>query len=95
MVEWASTNLSTSEQTAFNDALTNEDSAKFAVQGLYSRFRTANPNLIGGNRISGQSTSSGGFETKSEMIKAMGSREYKSDSTYRAKVQAKLAKSNF
>ena len=95
MVEWASNNLSTSEQTAFNSALDNEDSAKFAVQGLYSRFKTANPNLIGSNRTSGQSTSSGGFETKSEMIKAMGSHEYKTDSTYRARVQAKLAKSNF
>ena len=95
MVEWASNNLNPSEQTAFNDALTNENSAKFAVQGLYSRFKSANPNLIGSNRTSGQTNNSGGFETKSEMIKAMGSREYKSDSTYRAKVQAKLAKSNF
>lgn len=96
MVDWASTNLTSSEQKAFNSALSNEDSAKFAVQGLYSRYKSATPNLIGSNRISGQqSSSSGGYESKAEMMRAIGSNDYKRDSTYRARVQAKIAKTNF
>lgn len=95
MVEWAASNLTEAEQNAFNNSLNDEASARFAVQGLYARFRTANPSLIGGNRTGGQNVNRGGYATKSEMMKDMSSREYKMDSTFRAEVQRKVALSNF
>jgi len=95
MIEWAASNLSENEQTAFNSTLDNEDSAKFAIQGLNARYREANPQLIGGNRTSGNSSTSRGFTTKSDMMEAMSSPKYKMDHTYRAEVQRKLALSTF
>ena len=95
MVEWAASNLSESEQEAFNATLDNAESAKFAIQGLHARYKAANPQLIGGNRTSGASSSASGFATKSEMMEAMSSPKYKTDHTYRAEVQRKVALSNF
>lgn len=95
MIEWAGSNLSESEQDAFNATLDNAESAKFAIQGLNARYKAANPNLIGGNRTSGAGSSSRGFTTKSDMMDAMSSPKYKTDHTYRAEVQRKLALSNF
>lgn len=96
MIEWAGSNLSESEQNAFNATLDNAESAKFAIQGLNARYKAANPQLIGGNRTSGADAgSSRGFTTKSEMMEAMSSSKYKTDHTYRADVQRKLALSSF
>lgn len=96
MLEWAGSNLTDSEQTAFNTTLDNVESAKFAIQGLNARYKAANPQLIGGNRTSGADAgSSRGFTTKSEMMEAMSSPKYKADHTYRADVQRKLALSSF
>jgi len=95
MIEWAGSNLSESEQTAFNATLDNAESAKFAIQGLNARYRAANPQLIGGNRTSGSSNTSRGYSTKSDMMEAMSSPKYKMDHTYRAEVQRKVALSNF
>ncbi len=95
MIEWAGSNLSESEQTAFNSTLDNAESAKFAIQGLNARYKAANPQLIGGNRTSGSSNTSRGYITKSDMMEAMSSPKYKVDHTYRAEVQRKLALSTF
>ena len=96
MIEWAGSNLTESEQTAFNTTLDNVESAKFAIQGLNARYKAASPQLIGGNRTSGATSgSSRGFTTKSEMMEAMSSSKYKTDHTYRADVQRKLALSSF
>lgn len=95
MIEWAGSNLSESEQDAFNATLDNAESAKFAIQGLNARYKAANPNLIGGNRTSGGSNTSRGYTTKSEMMEAMSSPKYKVDHTYRAEVQRKVALSTF
>jgi len=95
MMTWANSNLTEGEQQAFNKSLDDEDSARFSIQGLHARYKAASPSLIGGNRTTGASQSSGGFATKSEMMKAMGSREYKTDSTYRAVVQRQVALSSF
>ena len=95
MIQWAGSTLSESEQTAFNATLDNAESARFAIQGLHARYKAANPQLIGGNRTSGASSSSRGFATKSDMMEAMSSPKYKVDHTYRAEVQRKLALSDF
>lgn len=96
MIEWASNNLSSGEQKAFNSTLDNEDSARFAVQGLYSRFKMANPQQIGSSRLSGQtSTATSGYETKSDMMRDIKHPDYKSDARYRARVQSKIGKSSF
>lgn len=94
MIEWASQNLSQEEQQAFNQTLENEISARFAIQGLYSRYQSANPRLIGGKSV-GTSTANKGFANKTEMMQAMASQKYKQDADYRAEVQRKLASSNF
>ena len=96
MIQWAGSNLTESEQTQFNATLDNAESAEFAIQGLNARYKAANPTLIGGNRISGDTnTSSRGYTTKSDMMDAMSSSKYKTDHTYRAEVQRKLALSTF
>jgi len=96
MIQWAGSNLTDSEQTQFNATLDNAESAEFAIQGLNARYKAANPTLIGGNRISGDTnTNSRGYVTKSDMMEAMGSSKYKTDHTYRAEVQRKLALSTF
>jgi len=95
MVEWASSTLTEAEQAAFNDSLNDENSARFAVQGLYARYKNANPNLIGGNRTSGASSNQQGYSTKTEMMTAINNPAYKVDATYRAEVQRKIAMSSF
>ncbi|AIA83151.1 head assembly [Podophage Lau218] len=93
MIEWATTNLSESEQRAFDSVLGDEGTATFAIQGLYARFKATNPTLRQGSGVG--SSSRGGFGTKSDMMEAMQSPKYKLDSTYRADVQRKIAMTDF
>lgn len=97
MVAWAKVNLSPSEIEVFNQAVStgNADQAKLAVLGLNARFNKANgvePRLIQG-RPAG-SANEDVFESYSQLTNAMRDPRYKNDPAYRAKVQAKLARSN-
>lgn len=95
MVEWAKANLSDAEIAAYNTAVGsgNKDQAKLAVSGLGAKFSAAvgsEPNLIGGI-VHGGSVDV--FESVAQVTAAMRDPLYGTDPAYRAKVQAKLGRS--
>jgi hypothetical protein len=97
MVEWAKANLTPTEISAYNAAIDSGDPniAKLAVSGIYQKFsaaRPAEPNLFKG--ATSASGSSDVYESVAQMQKDMASPEYKSDPAFRAKVAAKLSRSN-
>jgi hypothetical protein len=93
MTEWAKVNLSPQEIQAYDSQVTsgNLESAKFAIQALYSRYKAAvgdAPNLISGN--TGQ-PSSNGFKSRAEITSAMSDPRYAKDPAYRKEVMDKIA----
>lgn len=98
MVEWAKANLSPPEINAYNAAIDSGDiaQAKLAVAGVYQKFSSSRPsepnNLFSGSTSKG--TQGDAYESVAQLTKDMASPEYKSDPAYRAKVQAKLSRSN-
>lgn len=96
MVDWAKANLSPQEITAYNNAIDsgNPEIAKLAVSGVYQRFsqaRPQEPNLFKGSNAA---ASSDVYESIAQMQKDMSNPDYKTDPAFRAKVQAKLGRSN-
>lgn len=97
MITWAQSALSPAEQAAFNKAMdtNNTAEAKLAVAGLFSRFSAESgvePKVsLAGNR---GSTLGDAYESIAQLTAAMKDPRYTSDSAYRAKVQATLARSN-
>lgn len=93
---WAKANLTPSEIDAFNAAVSsgNTAQAKLAVLGLSAQFSKAvgsEPKLVQGRPTS---ASEDVFESTAQLTEAMRNPLYRSDPAYRAKVQAKLARSN-
>ena len=76
----------------------NVDAIKSAIQGLAARYEVANQssqptsNMIKADAIS---QSSGGYESQAQMLADMNDPRYTNDEAYRAKVYAKVNKSNF
>jgi len=97
MITWASENLDESEIASFNDSLeVSEDVARFAIQGLAARYKaTQQPNLVQA-RSAGETSNAGrGYATKTEMMQAIQSKQYKTDASYRELVQHKINYSTF
>lgn len=93
MVEWAAENLSEAEKNSFNKLVTSQDTAEFAVQGLYARYKTqAEPKLLDGNPTA---TSNGGYQSSREMMVDMSNPKYRTDPAYRKMVEMKVARSKF
>lgn len=97
MIQWAKANLSPAEIAAYNAAIDtgSPEQAKLAVAGVYQKFsssRPTEPKLRSGS-TSGVSTGES-YESVAQLTKDMATPEYKSDPAFRAKVQAKLARSN-
>jgi hypothetical protein len=96
MVAWAKANMSPSEIAAYNAAVSsgNADQAKLAALGLSAKFGKAvgsePERMLGG----GKGGSVDVFESTAQVTKAMADPAYRNDPAYRAKVQAKLARSN-
>ena len=95
MVTWAKTALTPAEIDSYNKALTSSDleAVKTAVQGLAYRFQKAEgvePNLLGGKLTAAQDI----YESSAQVTADMRKPEYATDPAFRAKVQAKLARSN-
>lgn len=97
MVTWAKANLSPAEIDAYNAAVSsgNADQAKLAALGLGAKFQKAvgsDPQRL----LGGQGNATGGdvFESMAQVTAAMKDPQYKTDPAFRAKVQAKLARSN-
>jgi hypothetical protein len=96
MVDWAKANLTPQEIAAYNAAIDSGDpnQAKLAVSGIYQKFSTARPqepNLFKGSTAA---PSSDAYESVAQLQKDMASPDYKTDPAFRAKVQAKLGRSN-
>lgn len=95
MVEWAKANLTPAEITAYNNAVSsgNAEQAKLAALGLSAKFGKAvgqEPGrLLGGQKAGAEDV----FESTAQVTKAMADPQYRNDPAYRAKVQAKLARS--
>lgn len=96
MTSWAGDNLSQTEIAAFDRAVGSGDidMVKLAVQGLQSKYQTAegtDPSLIEGQ----SSNSTGGvYSSWAEVTTAMRDPRYQSDPAYRQSVTSKLERSN-
>ncbi len=95
LVIWASENLPDAEIDAYNAAMDSQDPAqvRFAVQGLYARYRSeAEPNLLQGG--TGAVSTGGKFSSNAELTAAMRDPRYAKDPAYRQAVADKLARSS-
>jgi hypothetical protein len=97
MVTWAKANMSAAEIEAYNNAVSsgNAAQAKLAVNGLKSKFESSvgsDPQRMLGGK--GNADSADVFESMAQVTEAMKDPRYKTDPAFRAKVQAKLGRSN-
>lgn len=96
MIEWAKANMTPAEIAAYNAAVSsgNADQAKLAALGLSAKFSKAvgsDPQrLLGGQKAGSEDV----FESTAQVTEAMRDPRYAKDPAYRAKVQAKLSRSN-
>ena len=97
MLEWAKDNLPENDISAFNASVETGDRnlVKFAVQGLYARYRSE----VGGNEPqltqgSASESSGGSFQSAAELTAAMRDPRYANDPAYRKRVSDKLARSS-
>lgn len=94
MVEWAGANLPAAEVAAY-DAIVDGDNpaaTKLAIEGLYAKYKaasTSEPKLITGNAASGADVYASLEQMKADMRNPL----YKKDPAFRARVEAKLARS--
>jgi hypothetical protein len=99
--EWGRANLTQEERDAFDGALKarNLGLAKVALRGIVASYQAANgraPNLVSGGPATGASAGNAvPFTSRAEMVRVMGTREYKEDPAVRAQVAARLAVTNF
>ena len=97
LIDWASKNLTETEQTAFNNMVDSGtlEEAKFAVSGLMMKagmnFNPKQPELFEGT---GDVTSTDAYESVSQVTAAMNDPRYEKDPSYRKKVVDKLARSS-
>ena len=96
MTDWAKANFSVAEIDSYNNVVSSGDkeAAKLAVLGLAARYEAATgkePKLLGGSPSAG---SSDVFESVAQLTEAMSDPKYAADEAYRAKVVAKLKRSN-
>jgi hypothetical protein len=99
MAAWASENVPPEELAAFNEMVQNTrnpNGIKFAVKGLYDRYRNANrgpgrPRVNTGNR---RDAASAGdiYRSLEQQIEAQSDPRYEGDSAFRADVEAKIAR---
>lgn len=97
MISWAADNLSDGDIDAFNAALESGDmnQTKMAVENLNTKYRAANGNEpareLNGKPGAGQGSV---YESTADLMKDMQNPEYHTNPAFRAKVEAKLGRSN-
>ena len=96
MITWASKNLTDSEQKAFNNMIKTPDldQIRMAVAGIQANYQAQGnrePSLIGGKAARNVGER---FESTAQVVAAMNDPLYKTDPAYRAKIEAKIARSN-
>ena len=98
MYGWAKANLSAEELSNYNTQV-NSMNAKIReqdIRGLHAQFSAdsgGNKGLVHGG--GSQSSNTGGYGSRAQMIAAMQDSKYQSDPAYRAEVEAKVARSRF
>jgi len=97
MINWAKGSLPDAELKAYNEAVSGSDPAKvkLAVHGLYAQYTKANgseENLIRGRNEGVASLDR--FESRAEQTAAINNPLYQKDPAYRARVSAKIGRSN-
>lgn len=97
VAQWAAENLTDAEKAAYNKAIDSGDinQAKLAVAGITAKYEqayptegkllTANTGAVGAGDV---------YESKAQMVEDMKSPLYAKDPAFRAKVAAKLSRSN-
>lgn len=96
MMEWAKVNLTAPEIAAYNKAIDSGDvaQARLAAAGVGAKFTAAvgsEPNLVGGSAKAGPGDV---YESTAQVTADMKNPLYQTDPAYRAKVQAKLGRSD-
>ena len=97
MVGWAADNLPEAEIDAFNAAIESSDpnQMRMAVENLSNKYTSETGTEPGRmlNGRGGQATGSA-YESTADLMKDMGNPEYATNPAFRAKVEAKLARSS-
>lgn len=97
MIEWAADNLSDAEIDAFNTVIEGSDGAamKMAVENLHTKYTAAN-GTEPQRQVSGRpgNGSMSVYESTADLMKDMQNPEYAQNPAFRAKVAAKLERSN-
>ncbi|PDT45354.1 hypothetical protein CO661_24125 [Sinorhizobium fredii] len=96
MFAWASTSLTPAEIDSYNASFSNADvnAAEIAIAQLKGKYEAANgrdPKLLGGKAPSQLADT---FASWAEVTKAMSDPRYDKDPAYRAKVEAKVGRSD-
>lgn len=96
MVAWAGDNLEDADIDAFNKVLEAGDpsAVKMAVENLHTKYTAANGSEPARQLTGKQAAGSTVYESTADMLKDMGNPEYAKNPAFRAKVEAKLARSN-
>ena len=96
MVDWASSNMSEGEKTAYNKAVNSSDMdtvklAVSALQGQYQRANGTEPTNVAGKTAP---SSEQGYQSWAQVTEAMADPKYAKDTSYQTVVKNKLANSN-
>ena len=96
MVAWAGDNLEDADINAFNKVLEAGDpsAVKMAVENLHTKYTAANGSEPARQLPGKQAAGASVYESTADMLKDMGNPEYAKNPAFRAKVEAKLARSN-
>ncbi|RVI12658.1 hypothetical protein CN206_10535, partial [Sinorhizobium meliloti] len=96
MFAWASTSMTAAEITAYNASFANADvtAAELAIKELRSKYEAANGR--DGSLLNGKAPSptADAFGSWAEVTQAMSDPRYEKDPAYRAKIEAKIARSS-
>lgn len=98
MIDYGKANLSAEEISAYNTAVNskNPQTRELAVQGMWAKYNADTGNA-GGNLLSAKGNGKvdvGSYQSSAEMRADMSDPRYKTDEAFRAKVAAKLGKSD-
>lgn len=95
MVNWAAETFSEEEITAFNNTVTQGDTAsvRMAVAGLKARFEASQGNEPQ-RMVSGESAGANVYRSNAELVSDMSDPRYHSDPAFRADVMKKLERSD-
>jgi hypothetical protein len=97
LTAWAGDNLSDAEVDEFNSVLEtgNPSAVKMAIRDLSAKYESVN-GTEPGRQLSGKPNTSGAavYESTADLMKDMQNPEYAKNPAFRAKVEAKLGRSN-